>query len=97
MNASLNVVPENQNEGMGMLTNWCKKIGEKSNKYWHYLSKKPSTCPKLVTKVKSNINLFEVHPQLSNNIHLMDGAFVGVGFLCPIFYVLKTMKDEKIK
>jgi hypothetical protein len=51
--------------------------------------------------VKSNINLFEVHPQLSNNIHLMDGAFVGVGFLCPIIYVLKTMfverKDEKIK
>jgi hypothetical protein len=51
--------------------------------------------------VKSNIHLFEIHPQSSNNIHLVDGAFVSVGFLWPIFYVLKTMfverKDEILK
>jgi hypothetical protein len=28
----------------------------------------------LVTKVKPNINLIEVHPQLNNNKHPMDGA-----------------------
>jgi len=36
----------------------------------------------LVTKVKPNINsVEEVHPQLSNNEHLVDGAFMGVGSL----------------
>jgi hypothetical protein len=35
----------------------------------------------LVTKVKPNINSVEVHPQLINNGHPMDGALVGVGSL----------------
>ncbi len=33
---------------------------------------------KLVIKVKSNINSLEVHPQLNNNGHPMDGMLVGV-------------------
>jgi len=33
----------------------------------------------LVTKVKPNINSVEVHPQLSNNRHPVDGALVGAG------------------
>ncbi len=40
----------------------------------------------LVTKVKSNINLLEVHPQLRNNGHPVDGVLVGADslwlFLC---------------
>jgi len=32
---------------------------------------------KLVTKVKPNINTLEVHPQLSNIGHPVDGALVG--------------------
>jgi hypothetical protein len=35
----------------------------------------------LITKVKSNINPVEVHPQLSNNGHPVDGALVGAGSL----------------
>jgi len=35
-----------------------------------------------VTKVKPNINSVEVHPQLSNNRHPVDGALVGAGLLC---------------
>jgi hypothetical protein len=31
--------------------------------------------------VKPNINSLEVHPQLSNNKHPMDGALVGAGSL----------------
>jgi hypothetical protein len=31
--------------------------------------------------MKPNINLVEVHPQLSNNGHPMDGARVGAGSL----------------
>ncbi len=31
--------------------------------------------------VKSNINLIEVHPQLGNNNHIVDGVVVGVGSL----------------
>jgi hypothetical protein len=31
------------------------------------------------TKMKPNINSVEVHPQLSNNGHPVDGAQVGVG------------------
>jgi hypothetical protein len=38
----------------------------------------------LITKVKPNNNSIEVHPQLSNNGHLVDGALVGVGSLWPI-------------
>jgi hypothetical protein len=37
----------------------------------------------LVTKVKPNITSVEVHPQLSNNGHPMDGALVGAGSLWP--------------
>jgi hypothetical protein len=33
----------------------------------------------LVTKVKSNINSIEVHPQLSNNGHLVVGVLVHYG------------------
>ncbi len=45
----------------------------------------------LVTKVKPNINLVEVHPQLSNNMHPVDGALVHVGSLwfCQINFELK--------
>jgi hypothetical protein len=35
----------------------------------------------LVTKMKSNINSVEVHPQLSNNRHPVDGVLVGAGSL----------------
>jgi hypothetical protein len=33
----------------------------------------------LLAKVKPNINSVEVHPQLSNNPHPVDGALVGAG------------------
>jgi len=33
--------------------------------------------------VKPNKNLIEVHPQLNNNMHPMNGALVGVGSLWP--------------
>jgi hypothetical protein len=33
----------------------------------------------LVTKVKPNINSVEVHPQLSNDGHPVDGVLVGAG------------------
>jgi hypothetical protein len=39
---------------------------------------------KLFTKVKPNVNSVEVHPQLFNNGHPMDGALVGVGSLWPL-------------
>jgi len=38
---------------------------------------------KLVTKVKPHINSVEVHRQLSNNWHPVDGALVGAGSLWP--------------
>jgi hypothetical protein len=38
----------------------------------------------LVTKVKPNITSVEVHPQLSNNRHPVDGALVGAGSVWPI-------------
>ncbi len=37
----------------------------------------------LVTKVKPNINSAEVHPQLSNNGHPVDGALVSAGSFVP--------------
>ncbi len=37
----------------------------------------------LVIKVKPNINSLEVHPQLSNNGHPMDGMLAGVNSLWP--------------
>jgi hypothetical protein len=33
----------------------------------------------LVTKVKPNINSVELHPQVHNNGHPVDGALVGAG------------------
>ncbi len=33
--------------------------------------------------MKPNINLVEVHPQLSNNGHAMDGALMNIGSLWP--------------
>ncbi len=35
----------------------------------------------LVTKMKPNTNSVEVHPQLSNNRHPVDGALMGAGLL----------------
>jgi hypothetical protein len=32
-----------------------------------------------IHKVKQNINSIEVHPQLSNNGHAVDGVLVGAG------------------
>jgi len=37
----------------------------------------------LVTKVKPNINSVEVHPQLSNNQHPVDGALIDAVSLWP--------------
>ncbi len=37
----------------------------------------------LVTKVKPNINSVDVHPQLINKGHSVDGVMVGVGSLWP--------------
>jgi hypothetical protein len=37
----------------------------------------------LVTKVKPNIIAVEVHPQLSNDRHPVDGTPVGAGSLWP--------------
>jgi hypothetical protein len=39
----------------------------------------------LVNKAKPNIISVEVHSQLSNNRHPVDGALVGPGSLWPIF------------
>jgi hypothetical protein len=33
----------------------------------------------LITKVKPNINLVEVHPQVSSNGHPVDGALMCAG------------------
>jgi hypothetical protein len=40
--------------------------------------------------MKANINLVEVHPQLSNNKHLVDGALVGASALWPYFSIANT-------
>ncbi len=37
----------------------------------------------MVTKVKQYINSVEVHPQLSNDRHPVDGALVGAGSVWP--------------
>jgi hypothetical protein len=51
---------------------------------------------KLVTKVKPNINSVEVHPQLRNTRHPMDGALVGVRSRVGIpFY--KTLHKQQRK
>jgi hypothetical protein len=36
---------------------------------------------KMVTNMKPNINSGEVHPQLTNNRHPVDGVLVGAGSL----------------
>jgi hypothetical protein len=41
-----------------------------------------------VTKVKPNIKSVEVHPQLSNNGHPVNGVLVGAGSLWPNFTTL---------
>jgi hypothetical protein len=41
--------------------------------------------------VKPNINSVEVHPQLSNNRHLVDGALVGASSLYA--HLLATCKQ----
>jgi len=41
-----------------------------------------------VTKVKPNINSVEVHPQLSNNRHPVDGGLMGAGFLWRLNWVM---------
>jgi len=45
---------------------------------------------KLVTKMKPYTNSIEIHPQLSNNKHLVNGTLMGVGSLwsCPCAFVL---------
>jgi hypothetical protein len=48
----------------------------------------------LVTKVKPNINSVEVHPQLSNNRHPVDGALVGAGSLWPEKTTIKKKEDS---
>jgi hypothetical protein len=35
----------------------------------------------LVTKVKPNINAVQIHPQVSNNGHPVNGVLVGAGSL----------------
>jgi hypothetical protein len=45
----------------------------------------------LVTKVKPNINSVEVHPQLSNNGHPVDGALVSAGSLWPDRIISNTL------
>jgi hypothetical protein len=40
----------------------------------------------LVTKVQPNINSVEVHPQLSNNGHPVDGVPVGASSLWEMVY-----------
>jgi hypothetical protein len=45
----------------------------------------------LQNKVKPNINSVEVHPQLSNKGHPVDGAVVGAGAVWPhVPYYLQT-------
>ncbi len=43
--------------------------------------------------MEPNINSVEVHPQLNNNWHPMDGALVGIGLLWP--YTCKKCPNGK--
>jgi hypothetical protein len=47
----------------------------------------------LVTNVKPNINSVEVHPQLRNNGHPLDGAQVGAGSLWSKYDHHDFLKD----
>jgi hypothetical protein len=44
----------------------------------------------LVTKMKPNINSVEVHPQLSNNRHPVDGVLVGAGSFMSFSFTLAS-------
>jgi hypothetical protein len=46
--------------------------------------------------VKPNINSVEVHPQLSNNGHPVDGALVGAGSLWPDRIISHTLQKRQI-
>jgi len=41
--------------------------------------------------VKPNINLVDIHAQLSNNGHPMDGALVGARSLWPCYRSFKNL------
>jgi hypothetical protein len=41
----------------------------------------------LVTEVKPNIDSVDIHPQLSNNRHPVDGVLAGAGSLWPMLSV----------
>ncbi len=43
----------------------------------------PTYLPLYICDLFPNINSVEVHPQLSNNGHPVDGALVGAGSLWP--------------
>jgi hypothetical protein len=49
----------------------------------------------LVAKVKPSINSVEVHPQLSNNRHPVDGALVGAGSPWPKEWTIQTRIFQK--
>jgi len=44
--------------------------------------------------MKLNINKLEVHPQLSNNDHPVDGALVGVGSMWLSFTTHDNLATE---
>ncbi len=48
--------------------------------------------------MKPNINGVEVHPQLSNNDHPVDGAVVGAGSMWPnqMYLTLQIALKERI-
>jgi hypothetical protein len=51
----------------------------------------------MVTKVKPNINSVEIHPQLNNNGHPMDGALVGGLVHCGQYYRTDQRWDAEVK
>ncbi len=46
--------------------------------------------------MKPNINSVEVHPQLSNNRHPVDGVLVGAGSLSPSQSWALTKRKHKV-
>jgi hypothetical protein len=49
----------------------------------------------LVTEVKPNINSVEVHPQLSNSKHPVDGVLVGAGSLQPYPIMVEAIQGKQ--
>jgi hypothetical protein len=49
----------------------------------------------LVAEVKPSVNSVEVHPQLSNNRHPVDGELVGAGSLWPKEWTIQTKIFQK--